>query len=176
MNTGAFILDTLDTMQGEMDNATKGLTQNEIKWRPNAEANSIGFILWHMLSGEDAFVQIVFKNKPLLWISDEWYRKLNMPEEPLPVGGWDATVEQVASFPVPELKGLLDYGRAVRSETKSFLQNLSNEDFDQACHTPEGNPDSSQSIGDLMAILICEMSQHIGHIAFIRGLQRGINK
>ncbi len=172
METKAFILDTLDIMQSELNQATDGLTQDEIKWQPNPEANPIGFILWHQLRGEDAFIQEVFQQKPHLWTSDKWYEKLNMSEDPLAVGGYDATAEQIAAFSVPELKNLLDYGEAVRSLTIEYLQSMDNDEFDEKRPAPFGNP----SIGHLLAMLLCEISQHIGHIAYLRGLQRGLNK
>jgi len=172
METKEFILDSLDIMQKELDQAMDGLTQDEVEWRPNFEANSIGFILWHMLLGEDYFVQAMFRQKPDLWASEKWYSKLNMPEEPLPMGGYDATAEQIAAFPVPELKYLLEYGKAVRAQTLTFFQNMDDEKLGEEHETPFGNA----SIGHLMAMSLCEIAQHIGHIAFLRGLQRGLNK
>jgi len=32
------------------------------------------------------------------------------------------------------------------------------------------------AMGKVFSLLLCEITQHIGHIAYLRGLQRGLNK
>jgi hypothetical protein len=46
------------------------------------------------------------------------------------------------------------------------------ESLDKVIRTPFGE----LTIGQVFAILLCEITQHIGQIAYTRGLQRGMNK
>ena len=171
MKTGDFILGMLDRMQNPVTAALDGLSSEELRWRPGEEANSIGFTLWHQLRCEDAFVQGMIQRKPQVWVSEKWHEKLNLPENPQDVG-YGYTAEQVAAFPVPELKDLLGYAEATRAQTVGYLKTISAESLDKVVQTPFGE----LAIGQVFAILLCEITQHIGQIAYLRGLQRGLNK
>lgn len=172
METSDFILDTLDHMQKAVTTAVNGLSHEELTWRPRAEANSIGFIFWHQLRCEDKFIQDMIQRKPQVWVSGKWYEKFNLPENPQD-DGYGYTAEQVAAFPVPELKDLLGYAEATRVQTVEYLKAMAPDKFDQLIQTPFLG---EITIGQIFAILLCEITQHIGQIAYLRGLQRGLNK
>ncbi len=171
METNAFILETLSFMQQALTGALDGLTEEELNWQPGHESNSIGFILWHLARVEDGGIQSWLQQKPQIWETDNWYKKLNL-EDRLEDDGWNYTAEQVAAFPVPELKNLVDYADAVRSNTTAFIRNMTPDRFADVIKTPLGDLTTAQVI----ALFLCEITQHIGHIGYIRGLQRGINK
>ena len=75
-------------------------------------------------------------------------------------------------FPVPELEDLLSYAEAVRSQTLEFLQNITPDKPDEVVKTPFGE----LAIGQILSLLLSEITLHTGQIAFLRGLQRGLNK
>lgn len=171
METNAFILDMLGHMQRALSGAVDGLSHEEIKWQPNPEANSIGFILWHVTRAEDGGIQRFIQQKPQLWETEKWHQKLNLSDY-VEDDGWGYTAEQVAAFPVPALKDLLGYADAVRSQTIEYLQNVTTDKLDEKVNTPFGE----LSAGQVLSLFMVEIAQHIGHIAYLRGLQRGINK
>ena len=171
METGDFILDILDRMQGAMKEAVDSLTHEELTWRPGAEANSIGFLLWHKARAEDILVQAMIQQKPEVWVSDKWYQKLNLPEDS--GDGYGYTAERVAAFPVPELDDLLGYAAAVRAKTVECLKGMTPDKFDEVVKRPFFG---ELSISQFFAITLSEITQHIGQIAYLRGLQRGLNK
>ncbi len=170
METGDFILGMLDRMQQAVTTAVDGLTNEELAWRPGAEANPIGFVLWHQLRAEDGLIQGMIQKKPQVWVSERWYQKLNLPEAD---SGGRYTAEQVTAFPVPELKDLLGYAEAVRARTAEYLKAMTPDKFDEIIQTPFLG---EVAIGRVLAFLLCEITQHIGQIAYLRGLQRGLNK
>jgi len=173
METRDFILDTLDRVQQELTYAVDGLTHEELVWRPGPEANSIGFILWHQLRCEDAMLSGWIKRVPQLWVSGQWCRKLNLPDDPGD-DGYGYTAEQVAAFPVPPLTDLLDYGTAVRAQTVEHLRSSAPAALNE---TVKIEPISAEmAVGQVFSILLCEIALHVGQIAYLRGLQRGINK
>jgi len=67
---------------------------------------------------------------------------------------------------------LLEYAEATRAQTVAYVKTMSAESLDKVTHTPFGELTVSQ----VFAILLCEITQHIGQIAYLRGLQRGLNK
>jgi len=86
--------------------------------------------------------------------------------------------ERVASFPVPALKEMQMYFEAVRQETRTYLQALDNTGFED-CPARTPYPESSRvmafsrnyTVGQMFGPLIGEANQHLGQIAYIRGLQ-----
>jgi hypothetical protein len=172
METNDFILDTLNAIKWMLTRAVDGLTHEELTWRPGAEANSIGFILWHQTRGEDVFVQDWIQQKPQVWTTEKWYERLQLPENPQD-DGYGYTAEQVAAFPVPELKDLLEYSEATRTQTVDYLKSTTADKLEQEIHTPIFG---KRAIGWVFAILLCEIAEHTGQIAYLRGLQRGLDK
>jgi uncharacterized damage-inducible protein DinB len=171
METSDFILDTLQQEQNAMMEAVNGLSHEELTWRPGNEANSIGFILWHQIRCEDSMVQGMIQQKPQLWVSDGWHQRLGVTENPQD-DGWGFTAEQVAAFPVPAIKDLLGYAEAIRTQTIKYLKATTAEKMDETIQTPMGE----YSVGQTIALLLSEIIQHTGQIAYLRGLQRGLDK
>lgn len=171
MNLVGFILDTFDRIQNELSDALEGLSQEELIWRPGPEANPIGFILWHQLRCEDALVSSWIQHKSQIWVSEQWCNKLNLPDDP-DDDGYGYTAEQVAAFSVPNLTELLGYGEAVRARTVEYLRSEAGNKLDEVVQTPAFG---ELSVGQIFSILLCEIALHVGQIAYLRGLQRGIN-
>ena len=88
--------------------------------------------------------------------------------------GNDYTAEQVAGFSVPELKDLSGYAEAVRARTMAYLKGITPDKFDEEIQQPELF--GGMNVGKLFSYMLCELTQHIGQIAYLRGLQRGLNK
>ena len=153
-----------------MGHALEGLTQEEAAWRPSSGCNSIGLILFHMARTEDSIMQGMLQKKTLIWESENWYEKLGLSKEE---AGSHYTVDQVNAFKVPELGKLLAYGDAVRAKTKEKLRSMPVEAFDEKINFPNVG---EMSIGALFAFLLSHASQHIGEIAYLRGIQRGMDK
>ena len=171
METNDFILNALERLQKAVKTAVSGLSHEELTWRPGEEANSIGFILWHQIRCEDSFIQGMIQQKPQVWIEDRWCQKLGMPENPHD-DGWGYTADQVAAFPVPDLKDLLEYAESTRTQIIGYLKSTTADKLDETIQTPLGE----LTIGQTLAMLLCEIIQHTGQIAYLRGLQRGLDK
>jgi uncharacterized damage-inducible protein DinB len=172
MNLSDFILDNLDRIQRVLAEAVDSLTYEELTWRPGAEANPIGFILWHQARCEDTYIQSLIRGQPQVWVSEKWYQKLNLPDDPWDNGN-DYTAAQVAGFPVPALKDLSAYAEAVRARTVACLEGMTPEDLSREISPPEFWGDN---LAKLLSYMLCELTQHTGQIAYLRGLQRGLNK
>ncbi len=172
MKTSDFILNMLDRIQNAQMTAVDGLSHEELAWRPGAEANSIGFILWHQTRVEDILVQGMIQRKPQVWVTDKWAEKLNLSEK-LQDTGYGYTAEQVSAFPVPQLDDLLGYARATRAKTVEYLKAVAPDEMDKVIKTPVFG---DIPIAQVFIILLGDTIQHTGQIAYLRGLQRGLNK
>ena len=169
MELKEFIRQTMEEVKARMESVVEGLTQEELVHRPGPEANSIGFILWHVARVEDRWIQDFAQKRPHIWESQGWNDRLGMPLEGT---GYGLTPEQAAELPVQRLVDLLDYFNNVRLSTLEYLDALAPKDLD-ARPSPDARPDFT--VARMFRQLIGEENQHLGHLAYIRGLIRGIS-
>ena len=167
MEAKELILKSLEQSQGYLTNALDGLTQEEVAWSPNAECNSIAFILWHTARVEDFFVNRVIQREKELYEAEGWQEKLNTP-----VKVYQYTVEELKAWPVPKLEVLREYANSVREKTLAFLKSVTPEKLSEVPR-PDRSPDS---IGTSLGHISTEVALHVGQIAYLRGIQRGLDK
>ena len=168
MDVKDFALQTFNESHAALMQAVDGLSQEELMTQPQPGANHIVFILWHMVRAEDWFLHYLFQRVPQVWESEKWHEKLNLPDDPR-VTGFGYTAEQVASFPSVQLRDLIAYGEAVRARTVDYLRNVDPARFDEIV---KSRLFGEVSIGSLISHLLIEIVQHIGQIAYIRGIVR----
>lgn len=145
--------------------ALSGLTVDERRFQASAEANHIDFIAWHMARNEDGTVSACARAREV-WQRDGWFHRLGLPESG---DGCGFTVEEMRLLPRIEIDALLEYFSAVRSETERFLAALGTRDLAR----PVFDDRPEVTIGQILSHLVVEQAQHLGQVAFIRGLQRG---
>ena len=146
------------------------LTQQEIIWRPASGCNSIGLILFHVARSEDSIIQGILQEKAEIWKAEEWYEKLNLSVEE---EGSHYTVEQVNAFQVPELADIMAYYDAVRAKTKECLRGMQLEELDKTVTFPNFGELPKANI---FSLIVTHTAEHIGEMAYLRGLQRGMDK
>ncbi len=161
-----FIETALGREQAYLLEAVGDLTPEELAWQPGADANPIGWMLWHTIRVEDMWVQFFVQRQPELWERDGWHEKFGLPTRD---NGFGHTPEQVANFPALDLAELLRYGEAVRASTLEYLRGLAPEDFDRVPREQRPN----LSVGGVLMQLLGEFYQHQGQIAYLKGLKRG---
>ena len=101
--------------------ALTGLTTAERRFQPQAHANHIDFIVWHMARDEDGEIHAFAQRTSTLWQREAWYQKLGLPVED---DGFGYTVEQVATLPRYAMADCLAYYEAVRHATLRYLDGL----------------------------------------------------
>lgn len=172
MEAKQMVEETLRELEEEIGRAMEGLTSEELAWRPSEQANSIGFIFWHTWRAEDVWVSDFALNQPSVFQRDGWAEKWELPPKDT---GYGYTPERLAAFNIPPTDELWEYHGAVRKQSLDHLNSLSPSDFD---HKPTTSNLRRQgyTIGRMYGHLICEIGQHVGHIWYLRGLQRGIDK
>ena len=169
MQLAQALVKSLDQSQGYLTRALDGLTQGEAAWSPAPESNSIAFILWHVTRVEDFFVIRVIQRQTELYEAEGWREKLGTPAKDT---GFEYTLEQLQAWPVPKLEILRGYSESVRKKTLALLSSIALERLSEVAR-PDRSPDT---IGGILCRITTEFALHVGQIAYIRGIQRGINK
>jgi hypothetical protein len=159
-----FVERALDALQQQYYRVLKGITRSD------------GFIFWHVTRVEDRLIVHFAQGKPEVWIRDGWHQRWEIPEE---TTGLEYPPEQVAGFPVPDLKEMQTYFEAVRQETLTYLKKLDAKGF-EICPPRTPYPESKLAVaffqnftvGHTLCQLIGEANQHLD----IRGLQKNLDK
>jgi len=147
--------------------ALDGLTPAELRWQPTLSSNPICWIVWHMARVEDRWVNRVLRGDVELWIRDGWHKRFGLPED---AHGYGETAEQVRALPDVVVSELLDYFDAVRQTTLVHLEQMTPVELE----TSYAHPRLKGTTGAwILGHILVEESQHLGQVAYIRGMIRG---
>ncbi|UCH51045.1 MAG: DinB family protein [Chloroflexota bacterium] len=167
MDAKELLLMSLKESHDYLTKTLDGLTQEESAWSPSPECNSISFILWHTTRVEDFFVNRVIRREKELYETKNWQEKLGTPTK-----AYQYTVEELQAWPAPKLEVLIEYANSVRENTLAFLNSISLERLSEVPR-PDRSPDS---IGAMLGHVSTEIAMHVGQIAYLRGMKRGLDK
>jgi hypothetical protein len=169
METRDYIQSQFDFLHAALIKVTDGLSAEELSWQPGA-ANSIGFLMLHIVRSEDLNIMMRLQAKPQVWVSGRWYEKFGLADNETTFG-W--TEEKLAGFKFPGVKEMLAYADAVRAETNKYLAGVTPKELERIVNVSYLG---DLPIGKLFARMIIHLSGHVGEMSYIRGLKRGLNK
>ena len=107
--------------------------------------------------------------RPQAWNEERWHERFGMPAENDIGTGWSP--ERVAGFWVESADVLLEYHRAVLARSKEYLATVTPDDLDRMLDEPQWDP--RPTVGVRLVSVISDNTQHVGQIAYLRGLFEG---
>ena len=158
-----------DEFLDELKKAVDNLSLEERRFQPSPDSHHIDFAVWHMARVEDQWVQRFARQEPTVWERDGWHTRLGMPQRDI---GFGYTAEEVRNLEQFDMSDMLDYYDSVRIETYKFLDSLSESDLSTEPHPKR----PGYSIAQMFSHVMIEEAQHVGQVAYLRGLQRGLNR
>jgi hypothetical protein len=118
---------------------------------------------------EDNWYSIYIGQSEPVWVTGDYCTRFPLPA----VGnGSGNSAEDVAGFPVLPMDEVLEYFDAVRARTLEVLGSLTEEDLSQTRHRDRGDP--PPTVAWAMGHVLIEQGQHLGQVAYLRGILRGI--
>jgi hypothetical protein len=150
----------LETASGAVD----GLTVEQLTHRPEPDANTIGWLVWHLARVQDDHVADVAGTEQV-WTTQGFAERFDLPFDAEATGfGQDA--DEVGE--VRAEAGLLtEYVRAVHDQTTSYVASLTPDDLDRVVDTRWDPP---VTLGVRLVSVISDDLQHAGQAAYLRGL------
>ena len=154
----------------KLNRALDGLSEDELRWRPTLESNSIDWMVWHMARVEDNLVNAVLRGKPAMWERDDWMARTGIA---VAHAGAGMSAEAVRALPKFDVAVVMDYYRAVRAETTSyFTHEMTVDDLARVIEHPRF---AGVTGGWVLGRLLCEEAEHLGQIEYLRGMMRGLD-
>ncbi len=147
--------------------AMQGLTPVELRTQPSPTANHILWLFWHIGRMEDMWWSYL-SGEPEIWESAGWSDRLGIDTSR---NGYGDTADDVSNFPDLTVEQIDDYWLASRAHLLSIIEALGTNDLETTF--PGRGREPAPTVAWVLARIPVEISQHIGQIAYIRGLLQG---
>ncbi len=163
--TGPELLaDSFARVKEVVHGAVEGLTSVQLGFRPDPEANSICWLVWHLTRVQDDHVADV-AGAEQIWTSRGWSERFSLALDASDTGYGHRSEDVAAVQVAPEL--LLGYHDAVFEQTVRYLSSMKDLDFDRVVDTRWDPP---VTLGVRLVSVIADDLQHVGQAAYVRGL------
>jgi hypothetical protein len=167
MDTAGLLLDAFGRIEGIVARTLNGLNAEELAFRPDAEANSIAWLVWHLTRNQDDHVADVAGTEQV-WTAEGFVGRFDLPFDPGATGYGQSSAE-VAAVAAVSAALLLEYYEATHTATVAFVSGLHDPDLDQVVDT---NWDPPVTLGVRLISVIGDGLQHGGQASYVRGLAR----
>jgi uncharacterized damage-inducible protein DinB len=164
VNTAEVLEDAYGRIKGLVHRITEGLDDDDLAYRPDAEANSIGWLLWHLTRVQDDHVSEI-AGQEQAWVVDGWAERFGMEPNPEDTG-YGHTSEQVAAVR-PNVAAIRAYHDAVHDRTVAYLETIDPDELDRII---DYSYDPPVSVGVRLVSVIGDDLQHAGQAGYVRGL------
>jgi hypothetical protein len=141
-----------------------GLTQEDLDFRIDGTANSIGWLIWHLTRVQDDHIAGA-GGLEQVWFSDSWHERFGLPLDRADIG-YGHSEDQVSVVRAPA-NLLAAYHDATYEQTVEFVRGLTDADMDTIV---DRRWDPPVTMGVRLVSVLADDLEHAGQAAFIRGL------
>jgi hypothetical protein len=164
VSTSGLLVDGFGRVHEAVHAVLKGLSLEALTFRPDKEANPIGWLVWHLTRVQDDHVAEVAATEQR-WTAQGWDARFALPFEPTATG-YGQSGGDVGAVAV-EASLLLGYHNAVHAATVTYVRGLVDVDLDRVVDT---RWDPHVTLGVRLVSVLADDLQHVGQAAYLRGL------
>ncbi len=166
--SAGLLVDAFGRVAEEVEATVAGLDREALAWRPDPDANSISWLVWHLTRVQDDHVADVAGTSQT-WSAQGFADRFALTLDRADTG-YGHTSAQVGAV-TADADTLTAYHRAVHAATVRFVDGI--EDADLARVVDE-RWDPPVTLGVRLVSVIADDLQHVGQAAYVRGLfERG---
>lgn len=163
--TTEILTDAFDRVREGLPAQLEGLTAEQVLWRPAPNANSIGWLAWHLARVQDDHMAGV-GGVEQVWTGD-WATRFALPYDESAIG-YGQSSDEVGAFSVGDTELLAGYYADVHEMTLKVLQTLrTRADYDRVV---DERWDPPVTAAVRITSVIGDITQHWGQLAYVRGL------
>jgi uncharacterized damage-inducible protein DinB len=164
VDVAALLTDSFSRIGEEVHSAVEGLSPDQLAFRVDADANSIGWLVWHLTRVQDDHVAGVAASEQV-WTAQRWAERFGLPFRVGSIGYGHSSAE-VAQVRV-ESQLLTGYYDAVAARTLEYVAGLTDGDLDRVVDEAWDPP---VTLGVRLVSVVNDCTQHVGQAAFVRGI------
>jgi hypothetical protein len=165
MRSADLLADGFSRVREVVHDVVGGLTAEQLAYRPAPEANSIGWLIWHLTRVQDDHVGAA-AGIDQVWTAAGWSTRFGLPLDDAAIGYGHSSAE-VGVVKVASGDLLTGYHDAVYAQTIDFVRTLTDPDLDRIVDEGWEPP---VRLGVRLISVIDDDAQHAGQAAYVRGL------
>lgn len=169
MDERALLEDAFGRIRHELHRICGEVTPEQLTYRPDPDANTIAWLLWHTTRQMDAQV-CELAGRPQVWLSEGWAERFDLPL-PEAAHGYGHTSEEVALV-VGSPTDLMGYHDAVHEAVCNYIRTLSPDDLDRIV---DRRWDPPVSAGVRLISTMGDGLQHVGQAAYVLGMAQRLD-
>jgi hypothetical protein len=140
-----------------------GLDAGALCHRVGADANPIGWLVWHLTRVQDHHIGELLDEEQI-YIAGGWAERFGRPADPQDIG-YGHSADDVAAVRATSAEDLVAYHEAVDARTVAFLEDLG--DLDRIV---DRRWDPPVTLGVRLVSIADDDIQHVGQARYVRGL------
>ncbi|NNC13907.1 DUF664 domain-containing protein [Planctomonas sp. JC2975] len=141
-----------------------GVDRATLTFRPDDDANSIAWLVWHLTRGQDAQIADVYSREQV-WTAEGWVDRFGLPFSP-GATGYGQSADEVAAVDV-SAELLAGYYDATQRVTIAQIDATSDADLDRIVDTRWNPP---VTLGARLISIIDDDVKHLGQAEYVKGL------
>ena len=165
MDPSALLVELFGRIRPLAERAVDSLDANELRWAPRADANSIGWLVWHLARVQDHHIAEILEAEQV-WVTTDWPDRFGLTADPSNIG-YGHGPGDVAAVKPESGAALLGYLDAVEEPTGRLIPGLSADDLDRIV---DRRWDPPVSLGVRLVSIADDSLQHVGQACYLRGL------
>jgi uncharacterized damage-inducible protein DinB len=164
MTIGELLAEAFGRIHGVVLGAVRGLSEEELAFRPEGRCNSIAWLVWHLTRIQDDHIAQVAGIEQA-YVAEGWADRFGLPFPPAETGYGHSSAEVAAVRASADL--LTGYYEAVHGRTIKYVQGLGGADLDRVV---DEHWDPPVTLGVRLASVLSDDLQHGGQAAYVRGM------
>lgn len=164
MTPAELLIESLERVLESGRAVVDGLSIEQLAERPDPDANSIAWLVWHLARVQDDHVAEVAGIEQV-WTAQGYAGRFALPFDDGDIGYGHST-DQVAQVRA-EADLLASYLSAVHAQTVDFLRTVTEADLDRVV---DERWDPPVTLGVRLVSVVNDDTQHVGQAAYVRGL------
>lgn len=164
MDISELLTDAFGRIHLATHRAVEGASRRVLTYRPDPEANSVAWLVWHLSRIQDDHVADAAGTEQR-WLAGDWRERFALPFPP-GATGYGHTSDEVARVDVDQSL-LLGYFDEVHDATIDFLGGLEAPDLDRIV---DERWDPPVSLGVRLVSVVDDDLEHGGQAAYARGI------
>ena len=165
MEFNDLLVDAFSRIREVVHGVIGGCSPAMLAYRPDDDANSIAWLVWHLTRIQDDHVADL-ADAEQLWTAAGWADRFGLPLDPADTG-YGHDTREVAALGTARDDLLLGYHDAVHDSTVRYVRGLAAADLDRIV---DERWDPPVSLAVRLVSVVADNLQHAGQAAFVQGL------
>jgi uncharacterized damage-inducible protein DinB len=153
VNIGELLVEEFGRIRGVVLGAVRGLSTDQLAFRPDERCNSIAWLVWHLTRIQDDHVADVAGTQQA-WTAEGWADRFGLPFPVAETGYGHSSAE-------------VGYHEAVCGHTVEYVRGLAEADLDRVV---DEHWDPPVTLGVRLVSVVSDDLQHGGQAAYVRGM------